>query len=274
MSRVPKLFDFYINSSIHVSIAIVSFAAVTFLNFKLPIDFNLLLFIFLASVTGYNFIKYAGIAKLHHLSLARNVRMIQIFSFFIFIGLVCSGFYQPLQILILASIMAFFTVLYAVPVFSENRNLRRVPGLKIFVIAFVVTGVTVLMPLAVYQLNFSKDVLLELFQRFCLIVAVILPFEIRDLKFDMAQLGTMPQILGVSGTKIFGYVLLCYALLPEFLKKETYLSYILSLLFVVLVAAGFLRNSSIRQSRYFASFWVEAIPIFWVIFLFIIQKLF
>lgn len=274
MNGFLKLFDFYINSSIHVSVAIVSFAAVTFLNFRIPIDYELLVFIFLASVTGYNFIKYAGIAKLHHLSLARNVRIIQIFSLIIFLCLLWSAFHQSVQIIVLAGIMAVFTVLYAVPVFTERRNLRGLPGIKIFVIAFVVTVVTVLMPLADYQLIFTFDLVLELVQRFCLVIAVILPFEIRDLKYDMAQLGTMPQILGVSGTKVLGYLLLGFTLLPEFLKQETHLEYVLSLLFVVVLTAGFLKNSSIRQSRYFASFWVEAIPVFWVSVLCLLQFLF
>lgn len=273
MSGFSRIFDFYINSSIHVSIAIVSFAAVTFLNFKIPIDYELLVFIFLASVTGYNFIKYAGIAKLHHLSLARNVRIIQIFSFLIFLCLLWSAFQQSFQIIVIAAIMALFTILYAVPVFTENRNLRGVPGLKIFVIAFVVTVVTILMPLAGYKSFLTQDVLLELFQRFCLVVAVILPFEIRDLRYDMAQLGTMPQIFGVSGTKLLGYILLGYSLLPEFLKQETHWEYVISLLFVIFLAAGFLKYSTIRQSKYFASFWVEAIPVFWISVLYLLQYL-
>ncbi|UJH89773.1 hypothetical protein LZ575_12040 [Antarcticibacterium sp. 1MA-6-2] len=215
-----------------------------------------------------------SIAKLHHLSLARNVRIIQIFSFFIFLGLLWSLLYQPFQIIVIAGVMAFFTILYAVPVFSERRSLRGLPGLKIFVIAFVVTAVTILMPLALYELSFSRDVVLELFQRFCLILAVILPFEIRDLRYDMAQLGTMPQLLGVSATKFLGGILLGFALLPEFLKEETEMDYVLSLLIVILIIAGFLKRSSIRQSQYFASFWVEAIPVYWLIILLILQKLF
>lgn len=273
MSGFPKVFDFYINSSIHVSVAIVSFAAVTFLNFKIPVDYGLLIFIFLASITGYNFIKYAGIAKLHHLSLARNVRVIQIFSFIVFLCLLWSAFQQSFQIIVIAAIMALFTILYAVPVFTENRNLRGVPGLKIFVIAFVVTVVTVLMPLAGHKSILTFDIFLEFAQRFCLVIAVILPFEIRDLRYDMAQLGTMPQVFGVSGTKLLGYILLGYSLLPEFLKQERHMEYVLSLLVVVLIAAGFLKYSTIRQSTYFASFWVEAIPIFWVCILYLFKYL-
>jgi len=270
---VKNLLDFYINSSIHVSIAIVCLAGVTFRNFFIPVEIDLLIFIFFGSVTAYNFVKYAGIAKLHHLSLAKNLRIIQMFSLLAFIGLVLSTFYQPLSVILVAFIMGGFTILYALPVFNNNRNLRGLPGVKIFVIAFVVSGVTVLMPLIHHTDIFSWDVFLEFLQRFTLVIVLILPFEIRDLRFDMAQLGTLPQKYGVAGTKIIGYALLSFIILVEFLKQDRNIESVLSLMLTGFLVFIFLKKSTINQGRYYSSFWVESIPVVWLAILIFLQKI-
>ncbi len=271
MSLWKKSFDFYINSSIHLSLAIVALAAVTCLNFDITVDISLLVFIFLASVTGYNFIKYAGIAKLHHFSLAGDIRAIQVFSFFVFLGLIISVFYLPVNVLLLAGVMGLFTILYALPVFNENRNLRAVPGVKIYVIAFVVAGVTVLMPLITVMDILQWDVLISFLQRFLIVIALVLPFEIRDLKYDMAQLGTIPQILGVRRTRQVGYLFTAFFLLLEFLKVSTDIASITGLLVLALLTFLSLRNAVIRQSKYYSSFWVEAVPVGWFLSVFLAE---
>lgn len=263
MKVLKAIFNFYINSSIHVGLAIVCLTAITSLHFQIPVDFTLLSFIFLASVTAYNFIKYAGIAKLHHFSLSPNIRIIQVFSFFIFLLLLYISLYQTTSILILAGIMAIFTVLYALPVFNQQKNLRAVPGIKIYIIALVVSTVTVLMPLITEYNLVEWDVLLEFIQRFFIVIVLILPFEIRDLKYDMAQLGTIPQVIGVSRTKILGYILTGFFVLPAFLKQSINIHSVLGILMLALMAVGVVKYSSVRQGKYFASFWVEAVPIFW-----------
>jgi len=75
MKYLKNAFELYINSSIHVSFAVAAFTLLTFLDYDLIPDRDLIFFIFFASITGYNFVKYAGIAKLHHLSLAKNLRI-------------------------------------------------------------------------------------------------------------------------------------------------------------------------------------------------------
>lgn len=263
MRVIKAVFDFYINSSIHVGLAIVCLTAVTSLNLKIPLHFELLSFIFLASITAYNFIKYAGIAKLHHFSLSPNIRVIQIFSFVVFLLLLYSSVFQTRPVLLLAGAMGIFTILYALPVFNQQKNLRAVPGIKIYIIAFVVSTVTVLMPVMGNYKVVDWDVILEFIQRFFIVIVLILPFEIRDLNYDMAQLGTIPQVMGVPRTKILGYILTGFFVLPAFLKQKIYLPSIIGVLVLASMAVTVVTNSSVRQGKYYASFWVEAVPIFW-----------
>lgn len=263
MEAWKNIFKFYINTSFHVALAVVCLTDITIQEFDVPRNYKLLLFIFFASITGYNFVKYAGIAKLHHLSLAKNLRQVQVFSFIAFAGLVYLTFYQSFSVLLFSGILGLFTLLYALPLFGNNTNLRSLTGLKIFVIAIVWAGVTVLLPLA-DQINLWKwDVVVIFLQRFFLVLALILPFEIRDLRFDMAQLGTIPQKFGVRGTRIVGLILICLFVLLEFFKHQTSIANTVSLVFVGILLIILIWYSSPRQSKYYASFWVESVPILW-----------
>jgi hypothetical protein len=77
--RVIKSFlDFYINSSIHVALASFALSWITLIQFDISYDKNILFFIFFASITCYNFVKYFGLVKFHHRGLAQWLKTIQI----------------------------------------------------------------------------------------------------------------------------------------------------------------------------------------------------
>lgn len=269
MKLLNFIFSFYINSSIHVSLAVVSLTVVTYIGFGFFPNFDLLFFIFFATVTGYNFVKYAGVAKLHHLSLAKNLRLIQVISFLAFAGLVYFAFQQSIPVLIIATLLGLFTLLYTLPVFGNSRNLRAVAGVKIFVIALVWAGVTVMLPLVDHIDLFQWDIMITFLQRFLFVVAITLPFEIRDLQFDETELKTIPQLFGVRGTQKTGFSLIFLFVLLEFLKENTSSANTLSVIGVATVSVVVMRFSSRQQPKYYASFLVEGIPIIWMCFLLI-----
>jgi hypothetical protein len=261
---VKKIFDFYINSSIHVALAVVSLCLVTVLHFGGQIDSSLLVFIFFAVVTGYNFVKYAAVAGLHHRTLTRGLKNIQIFSLLCFTGLLISSFFIDFKILLLSAIFGSLTALYALPVFSKRRNLRSISGIKIFIIGIVWAGVTVVLPGIGVKNAIFGDLFLEMVQRFLLVLVWILPFEIRDLKYDLEQLGTLPQRIGVTRTKIVGLLLLVIVIVTDLLKTSNSQASFNALVVMCLLTAIFVMASKEHRSRYFTAFWVEAIPIFWL----------
>lgn len=259
-----KAINFYINSSLHVALAVVAFSVITCLNFRISIDLQLLLFIFFGTITGYNFIKYAAIARFQHRSLSFNLRRIQILSFVAFIGLITTFFYQSTEVLLTSAILGFFTLLYAFPFSREHRNLRRIPGLKIYIIAFVVAGVTVILPVLQESDFPASDHFIEFIQRIIIALVLILPFEIRDIDHDNFHLGTIPQKLGISRTRSLGYLLTIGFCSLELLKSEIYLIRTLGYVFLGILCILFLKKASADQGEYFASFWVEAAPMFWL----------
>ena len=53
-------------------------------EFEIDFNISLLWFVFFASITGYNFVKFFGLAKFHHRSLATWLKLIQVISIFSF----------------------------------------------------------------------------------------------------------------------------------------------------------------------------------------------
>ena len=261
MKILKKLLNFYINSSIHVAFAVLAFTGITFHYFDIPVNTELLCFIFFATITGYNLIKYAEIAGFRHLSLPKYLRVIQIFSFLCFLALMYFAVRQPIEILIAASILALLNFLYGLPFISQS-NLRSVAGIKIFIIAFVWAGTTVLLPLISTPFLF-QEVIVEFLQRFLLVIVLMIPFEIRDLKFDKPELGTLPHVFGIKKTRYTGLILLFLVVLLELMKSYSSPSLRLILLIMAAVCMISIMRATEDQNTYYSSFWVEGIPIFW-----------
>lgn len=273
MNLLKRLFNFYINSSIHVALAVVALVGVTVLEYRLEVPFNLLGFVFFGTITGYNFVKYAEVAGLQHRKLTDALKSIQVFSFLCFGMLLFFVFHLSVHTLVMVGVFAMLTFFYAVP-FLKHKNLRNFSGLKIFIVAAVWAGVTVFVPLAASKMELRTDDWITFIQRFLLVVVLILPFEIRDLQYDRNTLKTLPQQIGIQKTKLFGMTLLVFCVLLEGFKDELTANYLYSLLLMCVLLSSFLLASGKKQSKYFSSFWVESVPIFWLLLFVVLETLF
>ena len=119
MRFLKRVLDFYINSSIHVALAVVCLTLITLSKFNILIDNNLLLFVFFATITGYNFVKYFGIAKFHHRRLASWLKAIQIFSFFCFLALGYFTFKLPQKTILYLSLFGIVTFFLCYSIFTK-----------------------------------------------------------------------------------------------------------------------------------------------------------
>lgn len=267
MRILKQVFKFYLESSIHVALAVCALVLVSSFNFGLSIDWNLLFFVFFATISAYNFVKYAGLARLHHKSLATHLKAVQIFSFACFLALLFFTFFQPARVLWVCFFLAVLTILYAVPFLPNKTNLRNLKSLKIIIIASVWAGVGALLPWQNWSQVFQPKVFWLFLQYFLFIVSTTLPFEIRDLNYDKLSLGTIPQRIGVLKTKILGIIFLFLVILLQFLAFDQSWISNLSLVTVCFFAGVLLVFSSVKQKKCYASFWVEALPVFWLLLL-------
>lgn len=263
MSFLKLILDFYINSSIHVALAVYAFARMTALYFGIDYQEDLDYFIFFSTISGYNFVKYAGVAKLHHMSLTKNLRVIQLFSLVCFVAMCWFAYKLPIRTLLFFVPFGVLTVLYAVPFLSGfQKNLRSIAHLKVIVIAIIWAAVTVLLPIYHVEEPIETNAILLSVQRFLIVVVLVLPFDIRDLKYDEVSLQTIPQRIGVPQTKRFGLALLLFSLVIEFIivPNNAFKNVFMIFFFLTLVL---LMRAKEDQPKYYSSFLVEAIPIFW-----------
>lgn len=271
MRLIKTFFNFYLNSSIHVALAVYALSWITLIQFNIIYDENILYFVFYATITGYNFVKYFGIAKFHHRSLTDALKVIQIFSLICFVLLCYYAFKLPLKTLIYIAVFGVITFLYAFPFIPKNyyldnqQNLRDVSGLKVYIIALVWVGVTVFLPLINNSIELNTDVFLTAFQRLVFVIVLMLPFEIRDLIYDNLKLATIPQKIGVKRTKIIGILLLVLFFFIEFFKDEISNSSVIKTLLITLITLSFLVFTNKKRNSYYSSFWVESIPVLWLL---------
>lgn len=264
MGWPKRAFNFYLESSIHVALAVTALTFMGFYAFGFEPTDSVLLFVFLGAITGYNAVKYAPIAGLYHRSLTRHLRAIQLFSFLVFIGLCCVFYQLPLVLMGISVGLGLGTLLYIVPFFGK-KNLRNRYGLKIFIVGLVWAGVTVLLPYFSYEAAWQDDLLLNFIQRFLWVVVLTLPFDIRDLVYDSKELGTLPQRMGIGRTKVLGLVLVVVIVVLEGFKDYLDVHYILSQLVILIATSLLLLFAKTNQSRFYSTFWVEALPIFWLL---------
>lgn len=272
MKILKNIFNFYLNASIHVAFAVYAFLRITEQYLEISQQEHLNYFVFFGTITGYNFVKYAGVAKLHHKSLTNNLKVIQIFSFFCFLALCYFAYVLPVKILLLAIPFTLLTVLYAIPFLSGlSKNLRQISYLKIIVVALVWAGFTVLIPACNANRVLNSTIFLLFLQRFLIVVVLILPFDIRDVKYDAISLQTIPKKIGIEKTKRLGLGIMIVALLIEYAINANDISKNVFMIFFFLTLI-FLMRSKINQSKYYSAFWVESLPIIWSLFLFGFHK--
>ncbi len=256
-----------------MALAVYALTWITLIQFDLDYDQNVLYFVFFASITAYNFVKYFGISKFHHRSLAGRLKVIQVFSFIAFIAMSYYAFQLEIKTLLLLSILGLITFLYAVPLIpmryfrDSQKNLREIGGLKIYVIALVWTFTTVFLPLIDNDISIGTDAIITSVQRFLLVIVLMLPFEIRDLNYDSLKLATIPQKIGIRKTKIIGVLLLMVFFILDYLKDELSGLSILLTLLIVCIMLLFVIFSKKNQSKYYSAFWVESLPILWLLIL-------
>lgn len=271
MKVLKQLLDFYINSSIHVALAVYALSWITLKKLNINGDATILYFNFFATITGYNFVKYFGIAKWHHRSLANWLKVIQVFSLVCF-GLMC---YYALQLqnnsLMLITGFGMVTFLYAIPFLPKKwyldtqQNLRDISGLKAYVIALVWCGVTVILPVFNNNGMFSQDAIITIIQNFILVIALMLPFEIRDLNYDSLKLATIPQKIGVKNTKRLGYILVLLFYFVEYFKDNIDATGLLFQCVISIILCVFIYFANEDRNAYYTSFWVEALPVIWML---------
>ena len=265
MLIIKKSFDFYIKSSFHLGICVICLYLVNVLKHDIEIDYLIITFLFSSTIIVYNFIKYGY--NLQNYSTAKNsvLKMIQFLSFFCGFALIYTLFFLKFYTLLFGTFLFFICILYVFPIGNSKLNFRNLSKVKLFLVAFCWSASTVFLPLIENGLNNYYFTLIFSFQIFFLVIIYTIPFEIRDLHKDSIELQTIPQIFGIKKSKNICYYLIIVFSLLSFINSG-FVANFLSDIILSIILFFIVYITKKNQSEYFSSFWVESVPVYWLMF--------
>jgi len=254
-----------------VGLSVFSFTGISYYQLGLTPDIPVLVLVFCATVLGYNFVKYIGFVSI--LEKDHRKWLNEIFVLSVLFLLTGVFFFFKLRNITqtLLVVLGILTMLYAMPLSWPNPIqlgriyvLREIKGVKVFIIAVVWSLTTNLIPVLESKVFPDSDFVILLLQRYLWILVLMIPFEIRDLKYDHHSMGTLPQELGINGVKILGYIMLLLIMSLEFFTNNSLSCYFYVELLMALLTGGLIFCTNEKRSDYYSAFFVEGIPILWL----------
>ena len=152
---------------------------------------------------------------------------------------------------------AAVALMYPLPWIMKNKGggLRSVPGLKLFVIAFVWAFTTGFLP-AIWNGHNGWWWLVE---RFLWTMALTIPFDVRDVKLDAQSIKTLPHIIGPRNSIYLAHacIWMSYALMVLVFGLPIISTFLLYLFFAVVIIVA---RAELGDLYY--SFFIEGLPWF------------
>lgn len=259
MQILKRLLDFYIQSSIHIGLALFSLVYVTALENDLCRHITYPCCVFFGTILGYNFLRYSDIflkGKFYSLKYygIAVVCLLSVFGFYFF-------FIRMIDVIKMQLMLSGLLVL-AYPF------LRKYGIVKLFWVSLVVSYLTAFVYINSSPM-FEGNLIMEFLKRFVLISALMIPFEIYDSQHDEQTLNTLPQKFGIQTAKRVGYVLLLLFVFLDILNfnlnSNIRIHYLIIDIVIAFLAGIAIYFSSTKRNQYYTSFWVESIPLLWLI---------
>ena len=266
LSFVKSLIRLVVYSNIFVAFCAFSLAISSELVLGMS-NFKIRQFVFFATIFTYNFqriVRWEKSNKYFRKKWLENNKMIIILlSFFGFVMSIYHfiEFQTKTQIIII--ICATVSILYPF-------GLRKIPHLKIMLIAVVWTISTMFLLVAEHNTPIDQNIALHLIARFLFIFAIIIPFDIRDLKYDKLYLKTIPIVFGENKARAIAIGALFIAetiVVIQYLNFYLSFNHLLSFSFLMFLSSIMIIKSNQKQSDMYFAFWVESMSIACYLFL-------
>jgi hypothetical protein len=261
MKWIKLLLDIYVKGSIHVALSVFSMSSLSLLSLNKTIPESQLLIVFFASYVYYNLIKFVPVCfkGTNQPSIFWNwLKLSTLLSLLILLYLVKDLSKDSWFILALSS---FFAMLY---VQKELLPISRENGwIKAFLVSLVWALITAVLPFTLLHEDwFSLEIILLFFSHFFLVLALLVPFEIRDVSVDQLMMPNLAQQLGVQKIKWVGYLSLILSIILWMLVTDLGVYFQSAYFIFYLITVALIAGAKIDQPQSYTSLWVEAIPIF------------
>lgn len=260
-----KFFPFLINSNIYIALGAVALCIETQIQIGIEPAWQPYLFlVFFATLFEYNlhrlinvFYNKGALEQEKHKWVKANLQ-----SFYLVIVISCIGFFISLlyakkEVLFILIPFAIVTILYSLPVIKKSNHLfrlREIPFIKIFLISMVWSAVTILLPVIHSGNFFTRTVFLMMLERIIFVVAITIPFDIRDMDSDREDgLKTIPLYLGAKRSLDLATQLLLIFMGICILHYFNTRDYMMILAFIIsgISSLYFIRSKKLQEYYYY-----------------------
>ncbi len=269
---MKRLIKFLIQSNLFIAFAALGLTIQTQVQLGMKPQWHPYLFIiFFATFFDYNLYRLVLIRfkkvkssedNLHWANQHEGIFYILLAVFLI--GFLVAVFMAKKIVLILLMPLAVLTILYSLPI-PKLKNiffrLREIPFLKLFLIATVWSMSTVLLP--VFQLEKVIDnyhVIWMFIERFLFVMAITIPFDIRDIKVDKhANIKTIPVVFGeLMAMKVANFTLLLFLVvcLIHYTQQNS-VAFILSFIVSSFITFFLLNNKALKLHPFYFYGWLD-----------------
>jgi len=266
--------DFLLFSNLFIAFCAVAQGLVTYYLLKLPPDNYVLAFVFFSTLLVYNLSMLLSKPKDPSKSPFKRVRWIfshhRLIISITLIAILCiipiTLLYLSIQAKLLMSFVGIIAVAYNFPFLSFNQRkigLRNLPGIKLFLIAFVWSVSCVLLPIVELENNYGISVslgetVLLIAKRFLFICAITIPFDIRDLFQDkLYELKTIPVMLGEKKAWIFCQALLGAYIVLLILFTKTINLDVIGIALTIFLTGWLIFKSNLKKNEYYYFFFLD-----------------
>ena len=211
-----KIIKAIVYSNIWIALGAAAYISHTFLSTNAAIDYPILWMVFFATLFSYNFQRLIRLDFIENKTsdrliwMVNNKKMLQIITGLSFVAAAILALWDLSIREMMLTLPALILVIFYASFFNENKKgLRDFPFVKIFIISAVWAYVLGIFPLLLNGNTNSWD--LVFIDKFCFILGITIPFDIRDLVFDAKEKKTIPMMFGVKGAKLIALVALAFS---------------------------------------------------------------
>jgi hypothetical protein len=161
---------------------------------------------------------------------SKNIKLISIFTFLALFGCMVLFFFLTRWQMMIVLGAGIIGLGYNIVITKNGMSLRKIPFMKAIWISLVWTFLTLVLPISENGIYLGDEVFIL---RFLFIFILTIPFDIRDLKYDDDKMKTLPQVLGVKGSILFGWILLATCMCLAFSIFTSEIAIILSVSYLL-----------------------------------------
>lgn len=161
-------------------------------------------------------------------------------------------------------VAALYPLLWRKPL-QAFTSLRDIPFLKVILISASWAYVTYWVPQWLQMKDIDIRHYLEAGLRLLLVIGLVIPFDLRDLKYDAPQLRTLPQVLGPRQAlqwAVFVFVLAQVWIVFSYFIWAMPIGTALGWLLGLELGIALLQRSRQMATDSYVAWWVEGIPIY------------